>query len=108
MSIDLRPLDVPDGVFEHEGEAVEFIRFWVAGGVDHVILNVGVFAASDEARYWGMICADIAKHAVRGMQQDDPSRGSADQMMAQLQKGFADRIESLRADLTGQLKVKKQ
>ncbi len=29
-------------------------------------------------------------------------------MMAELQKGFADRVESLRADLTGQLKVKKQ
>jgi len=108
MSIELRELQVPDGVFDEEGEAVEFIRFWIAGGQDHVTLNMGVFAPEDEAKSWGMIMADLAKHAVRGMQQDDPSRGTPEQMMAELQKGFFERLEYTGANLSGQIKAGNQ
>ena len=108
MSVELRELEIPDGVFEEEDDAVEFIRFWVAGGKDHVTLNIGVFESKDEARQWGYIIADIAKHAVRGMQQDDASRGSPEQMMGEIQKGYFERLEHEGANLTGQIKADKQ
>jgi len=108
MSIELRELQIPDGVFDEEGAAVEFIRFWVAGSKDYVTLNMGGFEPKDEARQWGYIVADIAKHAVRGMQQDDPSRGTPEQMMAEIQKGYFERLEHEGVNLTGQIKADKQ
>jgi hypothetical protein len=108
MSTELHELDIPDGVFEAEGPAIEFVRFWVAGGEDHVTLKIGSFDSTEEAGNWGMVLADLAKHAVRGMQQDDPSRGTPEQMLAEIQKAFFARLEHTSANLTGQLKVDKQ
>jgi len=89
----LEELEIPSPPPSEGERAIEFIRFWVTNGIDHVALNSGVFAPEDEARQWGFIIADIAKHAVRAMQLNDASRGSPEQMLAEIEAGFVFRLK---------------
>lgn len=102
MSTKYDELEVPSGVYEND-DGVELVRFWASGGDDHVSLNIGIFPKDEEVEIWGAVCADIALHAVRGMQQDDPTRGSAEQMLAQIEMAFAKHL-SESSGQTGQLK----
>jgi hypothetical protein len=101
----MRELSIPPGV-EGEPGAVELIRFWIADGADHVNLNIGLFAPDDEPAFWGSIIADIAKHAVNGMMQEDPSRDEA-VLMAQIEAGFARRLAQT-VNFTGRLSGRRQ
>lgn len=96
----LHELDIPDSLVDEE-EAIEFVRFWIGGGEDHVTLNIGAFDPENEAASWGMIAADIVKHAIRGMCQDDPSR-SPETLLAEIEAAFNGRLRDT-VDLTGQL-----
>jgi hypothetical protein len=98
----MRELEIPLGVHK-DGNAQEFIRFWVCDETDHVSLNVGGFVDnSNEAETWGSILADVAWHAINAMQQDDPSRGTPEQMLAQIELGFSRRFKFER-NMSGQL-----
>jgi hypothetical protein len=94
-------LEIPEGV-ESDEDADEIVRFWVASGEDLVSLRVGIFGSENEAGHWGMIIADIAKHAVRAMMQMDPSRDPA-QLFQEIEEGFFGRLEAV-ANYTGQIK----
>lgn len=99
---ELRQLTIPKEVLEG-ANSQEFIRFWMSGGLDYVTLNIAGFVDNtDEAFMWGSILADIAWHAVNGMQQDDPSRGSRKQMFDDIIDGFEERLEEKPA-LEGEL-----
>lgn len=99
----MRELEIPDGVHS-DGNAQEYVRFWVCDSTDHVTLNIGGFVDNEkEPELWGSILADIAWHAINGMQQDDQSRGSKLKMLAQIEFAFAQRMQSKR-NLTGQIK----
>jgi hypothetical protein len=97
----LNELDIPDGVTEAK-DATELIRFWVANGEDFVSLRPGVFAPEHEPGHWGMIIADIAKHAVRAMTQNDPSLNTED-LFREIEDGFMGRLEAV-ANYTGNIK----
>jgi hypothetical protein len=102
MLLSERELDIPQGVHPDHNPS-ELIRFWVSGGIDHVSILVGTFEpAEDEPRMWGWILADIAKHAVRALRQDKPNVGSVEELVAQIEAGFSERM-SQNPDLTGQL-----
>jgi hypothetical protein len=102
MLLSERELDIPEGV-DPEHNPSELIRFWVSGGIDHVSLLVGTFQpAGDEPRMWGWILADIAKHVVRALRQENPNSGSVEELVAQIEAGFGERI-SLNPDLIGQI-----
>lgn len=106
---DLEELEIPDSIFgDGETEGTEFVRFWICAGKDHVVLRIGSLQPPNaEPRQWGYIMADIARHAVRGMQQDDPSRGSPEQMFAEIEHGFRERFGQ-HLSFTGQIQVDKQ
>ena len=98
----MKELDIPfDVAAEETSEAVEMVRFWIAKGGDHVALNIGMFDAAKEPGCWGMIAADIIKHAVRGMRRNDPGRDEKT-MLAQVEKAFVERL-AYNANLTGQI-----
>jgi hypothetical protein len=102
MLLSERELDIPEGV-DPEHNPSELIRFWVSGGIDHVSLRFGTFEpAEDEPRMWGWILADIAKHLVRALRQDDPSRGSVEELISQIEAGFGERT-SQNPDLLGRI-----
>jgi hypothetical protein len=109
MSVKLHELEVPNSIFEDEEEiADEFVRFWICNGIDHVTLNIGAFQPSEcEPFQWGHIVADIARHAVRGMQQDNPSRSTPAEMFAKIERGFRERLQE-DLNFSGQLQDKKQ
>lgn len=100
----LAELDIPDGVIDEE-DPVEFIRFWIAGNEDYVTLNIGAFDKEHEASSWGMIAADIVKHAIRGMRQDDPSL-TEDALLAEIEAAFYGRLRST-VNISGQLRGEK-
>lgn len=102
---ELRELMLPREVLE-ASNTQEFLRFWVADGHDYVTMNLAGFEDNtDEAYLWGSILADIAWHAVNGMQQDDPSRGSKKQMFRDILKGYKERLKD-KPNLTGSMREK--
>lgn len=96
----LHELEIPSGVYE-EGEAHELVRFWVGGGTDHVTLNISLFDGEKEPSVWGSVAADIVKHAVNGMLQDDPTRDS-NALFAEIERSFVARLKE-QTNFTGQL-----
>ena len=97
----MKQLEVPSGA-QGQDAAVEMIRFWINGGQDHVSINTGMFATADEPACWGMIAADIVKHAVLGMLEDDPSR-DVKSLFAQMDNAFAKRFAE-NVKVSGQIK----
>jgi hypothetical protein len=95
-------LEIPSPAPQDSERAVEFIRFWVTGNRDYVALNSGIFNPKDEARQWGFILADIAKHAIHAMQLNDASMGSSDQLLAEIEAGFSHRVKT-QTEFIGQL-----
>jgi len=98
----MRELEIPQGVFEAE-DGVELIRFWVAGGEDHVTLNIGGMGDNDhEAGQWGMILADLSCHIIRGMKQDG-SPDSEAVLRTKIEQGYLGRLKAGNANITGSL-----
>ena len=66
---ELHELSIPQEVLE-ASSAHELIRFWVADSNEYVSMNISGFDDnSQEPILWGMILADIAMHAINGMQK---------------------------------------
>ena len=86
----MRELTIPDGVFEYE-DGVEFLRFWVAGGEEHISLNVGAMG-DRELHQWGMMLADMSIHIIRAMRLEDPTLDQ-DSLRAQLEQGYLGRLK---------------
>lgn len=101
----LDALDIPDGIYE-EQEGHELVRFWISSGVDHLSLNIGLFDRDQEPGVWGSVAADIVKHAVRGMMQDDPTRNEMD-LYAEIERAFACRLKE-KTKFPGQLRGETQ
>ncbi|WP_170770548.1 DUF5076 domain-containing protein [Ruegeria lacuscaerulensis] len=87
----MRPLAPPEDVETNE-TAHEMVRFWIADEEHQLTLNIGLFDPDEEPRLWGSILADVAQHSVNGMLQDRPDAGSSDLLLAQIEAGFADRL----------------
>jgi len=48
---------------------------------------------ASEAHTWGVILADVAKHAVNAITQSTFGEHSKEQLFAQLEQGFAERLK---------------
>lgn len=90
----MQDLEIP--LLEKPEEAIEMIRFWIDGDQDSVMLKVGVMG-DGEPEQWGMILADVARHAVRGMQQYYPELSEED-LHKRIRDGFLRRMQA--KDLT--------
>ncbi len=97
----LDELEIPSGVFE-ENEGHELVRFWISSGVDHVSLNIGLFDNEKEPSVWGSVAADIVKHAVNAMRQDDPTRDE-EALYAAIEQAFSMRLRE-QTSFSGQLR----
>ena len=98
----MRELVIPPAAFE-DADSIEFIRFWVAGGQDHVSLHIGGMGEHDhEAMQWGMMLADISTHIVRGMVQDG-SPDSEEVLRAKIEQGYLTRLKRKDVNFTGSL-----
>ncbi|MEP3889692.1 MAG: DUF5076 domain-containing protein [Hellea sp.] len=105
MSADIHALAIPPAVYD-ASHAVELVRFWVADGIDHVSLRIDAASTeseqSSEPHTWGVILADIAKHAVNAITQSTFDENTKEQIFAQLEQGFAERLKE-KVNFSGQL-----
>jgi hypothetical protein len=65
MKDNRRPLIMPPAA-EADMNAIEMARIWIAKSKLHCVLNVGHWSTTsgiDERHAWGIVLADIARHA---------------------------------------------
>jgi hypothetical protein len=65
--MDRRP--IPEAA-ERDSDAVEIISAWIASRGLHCSMKIGLYQDRDdidERRAWGIVLADIARHAARGL-----------------------------------------
>jgi len=63
--------DLPDAVFK-DSDAIEIVSAWIAAKGLHCSMKIGLYEDRpdiDERRAWGIVLADIARHAARGLAQ---------------------------------------
>lgn len=89
-----------------EEQGFEAVRFWIAGGNDHVALKLLLDGQENtDVKVWGKIAADIVKHAVRALKQDDPSQDES-VMLALIERTFRERLieeTNFSGQLTGKI-----
>jgi hypothetical protein len=95
----MNELELPAEVIESD-DAFELLRFWTVDGEDVVQLFVGALG-DDEPKMWGFVLADIARHAILALGQNDPSLDPAT-VRAQIEQGFRERMEQ-RVGVSGQI-----
>lgn len=95
-------LDPPEGLADEE-EAHEMVRFWIAGGHDHVTLNIGLFDTDSEPEIWGNVVTDIAQHAARALAQELTENGDKHSILLRIEKAFSERLRN-RPGISGQIK----
>ena len=94
--------EIPQAVIDRE-DAYEMLRFWVTGdGQSDVFLRSGWFPEAVEAKQWGYILADIALHATRAMQLNNPEVGNTESLLSEIEQGYLVRLSD-RPDITGSL-----
>ena len=87
-------LDIPSTLIAEESEGFEIVRFWIGKGNDYVSLHlVNDQNGHVDVAVWGRIAADIVKHAVRALLQDDPSRNQSD-LLAEIESAFLTRLKA--------------
>jgi uncharacterized protein DUF5076 len=98
----MRELTIPPELFERDpaaeeaDEAVEFVRFWLADGAEHVSLQVGSMG-SREVEQWGMMLADLTIHIVRALRL----HGEADAeeaLRARMERAYLGRLKDADPD----------
>jgi len=102
-----RELEIPSSLIAEEEEGFEVVRFWIGGVNDHVSLTLlnndeGTTAVSA----LGKIAADIVKHAMRAMKQDDPTLTDGE-TLATIERTFHERLRET-TNFSGQLTGKIQ
>jgi uncharacterized protein DUF5076 len=48
--------------------ALEVLRVWIADGNHHICMRTGVW---DDPAAWGLMLADLARHAARALEQEE-------------------------------------
>lgn len=96
---DYMQLEAPHGLADCE-RAQELLRFWIGDNDDYVSLRVGVMG-EQEPEQWGYVLADIARHIVNAVHQDQPSL-RAEEILSRMQDGFEHRM-SMKPSLAGKL-----
>lgn len=76
----MKAIGIPPAALE-DANAVEMARVWVAQQGLHCVLNVGIYrdSAYREATAWGVILADLARHAADALvgSGDEPDVAAA-------------------------------
>jgi hypothetical protein len=66
----MRALDPPPEA-KTDPKATELLRLWAANNKLNVVINIGSYheQGHDEARAWGIILSDFARHVARALAQ---------------------------------------
>lgn len=97
----MKPLDPPNDV-ELDPDSVELLRLWAAHAKLNVSINIGVFSKQghDEAKAWGIVMSDFARHVARALAQRDGQ--NEEQAMARIRDSFLREILQPSSDIRGE------
>jgi hypothetical protein len=94
MSTKIDSLKIPASV-EESGDGVELLRFWVSQNAEQMSLRVGAMGdAEKEPAMWGFILADIARHVMTIMREQNPEGPDAQKLLETMMTGFAERMKA--------------
>ncbi len=97
-----RPLIMPPAA-ETDMNAVEMARIWIAEKQLHCVLNVGHWSESseiDERQAWGIVLADIARHASFAI--EDSMGSDARENLKMILESFRTEIAHKTSEHTGE------
>jgi hypothetical protein len=83
--------------------AIEMARIWIAQGKLHCVLNVGHWQEAsgiDERHAWGIVLADIARHASFAL--EDSMGGDPRENLKMILESFRTEIGRKTSDHTGE------
>jgi len=102
-----RELELPGTLVAEEDEGFEVVRFWIGGGNEHVALSLlNNDEGAPDISAWGKIAADIVKHAIRALKQDDVLLDDSE-ILATIERAFHERLRET-TNFSGQLVGKVQ
>ena len=93
----MKELPVPPAA-RSDSSARELVRVWAAQGAQHVSLVTGLWA---DPAAWGLMLADLARHAARAYEQTDGL--DAGEMLARIHQAFVAELQSSTDEPTGEI-----
>jgi hypothetical protein len=96
----MKQLPIPEAAID-DGTSVEMMRAWIAKKGLHVSLNIGVYEGKgmSEAKAWGIILADAARHIADALAQGHGAN-SSDALHA-IREHFDDELSDPTSPTTG-------
>lgn len=99
--MDRRP--IPEAA-ESDGDAIEIISAWIASRGLHCSMKIGLYENRDdidERRAWGIVLADIARHAARGLSEF--YRFDEDEALSRIVESMKDELAEPTSPIRGKL-----
>ena len=96
-----RELEAPP-LASNAPDGIEVVRVWLGLGASHVAINPVTsteMGKGNEGVLWGVILADIAKHASNALTQGQVTELSKSEVQAQMMKVFLDEMSKERNEL---------
>ena len=99
MKLNERP--IPEAALRDE-DAVEMLRVWIAERKLHCSMKVGMYHATmniPEEKAWGVILADVARHAARALESGYSSKAA--ESLEKIRDSFLNELGSPTSEAKG-------
>jgi hypothetical protein len=95
------PLDPPPSA-KSDPKATELLRLWAVNNKLDVVINIGAYEkrGHDEAKAWGIIISDFARHVARALAQRYGK--NEEQEIAKIRDSFLHEIIDPTSPITGE------
>lgn len=97
----MKSLDPPPAATT-DPNATELLRLWAANEKLNVVINIGAYheRGYDEARAWGIIASDFARHVARALAQRYGK--NEEQELAKIRDSFLQELEGPTSPISGE------
>lgn len=99
--MDRRP--IPEAA-ERDSDAIEIISAWIASRGLHCSMKIGLYEHRDdidERRAWGIVLADIARHAAHGLSEF--YHFDEEEALSRIMEGMKDELAEPTSPIRGKL-----
>jgi hypothetical protein len=102
----MKQLPIPEAAIDDD-TSIEMMRAWIARKRLHISLNIGVYEGKgvSEAKAWGIILADAARHIASALAQGHGA--DASEALLTIREHFDDELSDPSSQVTGHF-VRKQ
>ncbi len=90
----IEPLKIPAFV-EERGDGVELLHFWASQNSEQMTRRVGAMGdAEKEPAMWGFMLADVARHVMTIIREQNSDSPDAHAPLETMTTGFAERLKA--------------